>query len=213
MRMKKVIYILGFLSTCNLFFAQKDHIAFFAGLELQPGLKKYLPAFQMNGRIYVNDRISLGGELAYTQQNHSEDFGYPANRTRSYHTTFNILAQNDLIKKENFSLSVYISTGIYFLSLVNPDETYTEMSYNQIRGVWFVNEYEVPRRLSRDLFYNIQPGLDLSYKLGNITKEKVGVYLTSRIGYQFVMGNGSFINGTQLTKPVFSLGITFNGPK
>jgi hypothetical protein len=211
--MKKAIYILGFFVSCNLFFAQKDHIAFFAGLELQPALKGYAPAFQMNGRFYVNDRISLGGVLAYTQQNHSDNFGYLADRTRSFHTTFNALAQNDLIQKEKFSLSAYISTGVYFFSLVNPDETYTKSSYSEIDGVWFVNQYETPRRLSRDLFFNIQPGLDVSYKLGTITKENVGIYLTSRVGYQFVFGNGRNINGTQLTKPVASLGITLKGPK
>ncbi|WP_312903227.1 hypothetical protein [Chryseobacterium taichungense] len=211
--MKKAIYMLGFFVSCNLFFAQRDHIAFFAGLELQPALNGYAPAFQMNGRLYVNDRISLGAALAYTQQNHSDNFGYLADRTRSYHTTFNLLAQNDLIQKENFSLGIYISTGMYFLSLVNPDETYTQTTYNQFEDVWFVHQQEVPRRLSRNLFYNIQPGLDLSYKLGTITKEKVGIYLTSRVGYQFVLGNGDITNGTQLTKPVVSLGITFNGPK
>lgn len=210
--MKKISYLLGFLLSCNLF-AQKDHLAFFAGAELQPVINGYRPAFQMNGRFYVNDRISLGGLLAYTQQNHSDNFGYLADRTRSYHTTVNIIAQNDLIRKENFSLSAYISTGMYFLNLVNPDEMYTETSYNHIQGVWFVNQYEVPRKLSRDLFYNIQPGLDFSYKVGTITKEKVGIYITSRVGYQFVLGNGDITNGTQLTKPVVSLGVTFNGPK
>lgn len=211
--MKKAIYILGFMVSCNLFFAQKDHLAFFAGLELQPALKGYAPAFHMNARGYISDRISLGGVLAYTQQNHSDNFGYLADRTRSFHTTFNALAQNDLIQTEKFSLSAYLSTGVYFFRLVNPDQTYTETTYNQIEGIWFVHQQEVPRRLSRDVFYNLQPGLDVSYKMGTITKENVGIYLTSRVGYQFVFGNGRNINGAQLTKPVVSLGITLKGPK
>jgi len=211
--MKKTLCILGLFVSCHLFFAQKDHIAFYGGLELQPALRGYAPAFHMNARGYINDRISLGGVLTYTQQNHSDNFGYLADRTRSFHTTFNALAQNDLIQKEKFSLSAYISTGVYFFSLVNPDETYTKSTYSEIDGLWFVNQYETPRRLSRDLFFNIQPGLDASYKLGTITKENVGIYLTSRVGYQFVFGNGRNIDGAQLTKPVVSLGITLKGPK
>ncbi len=211
--MKKTLCILGFFVSCHLFFAQKDHIAFFAGAELQPALRGYAPAFHMNARGYINDRVSLGGVLTYTQQNHSDNFGYLADRTRSFHTTFNILAQNDLIQTEKFSLSAYLSTGAYFFRLVNPDETYTEITHNQIDGIWYEHAQEVPRKLSRDVFYNLQPGLDVSYKLGTITKEKVGIYLTSRVGYQFVFGNGRNIGGTQLTKPVISLGVTFNGPK
>ena len=108
---------------------------------------------------------------------------------------------------------MYLSTGLYFLSLVNPDETSTQTQYNEIDGMWIVNQYEVPRKLNRDLFFNVQGGVDFSVKLGSMTKENISVYLTTRAGYQFVLGNGDIANGNQFTKPVVSLGVTFKGNK
>ncbi|MDF2930961.1 MAG: hypothetical protein K0R36_292 [Chryseobacterium sp.] len=211
--MKKALYILVFLLSCPICFAQKDQIAFYAGIELQPGIRKYQPALHINMRSYINDRVSLGGALSLASEKHSENFGYSADRTRSNHIILNFLVQNDVINNEKVFFSTYLSTGLYFLSLVNPDETSTQTQYNEIDGIWIVNEYEVPRKLERDLFYNIQGGLDFSLKLGSITKENISVYLTTRAGYQFVFGNGDFAKGNQFSKPVVSLGVTFKGNK
>ncbi|WP_164998592.1 hypothetical protein [Chryseobacterium sp. 3008163] len=46
-----------------------------------------------------------------------------------------------------------------------------------------------------------------------MTKENISVYLTTRAGYQFVLGNGDIANGNQFTKTVVSLGVTFKGNK
>lgn len=211
--MKKPHYILGLLLSCQLFFAQKEKIAVFAGAELQPTVYKYQPAANINVRSYLNDRVSLGGALSFTSKKYSENFGYPADRTRSNHIILNFLAQNDFINTEKIVLSTYLSTGLYFLSLVNPDERTTETTYNEVEGIWLANEYDVPKKLSRDIFYNVQGGLDFSFKLATITEDEVGIYLTSRAAYQFVFGKGDFVNGNQFTKPVFSLGVTFKGNK
>ena len=211
--MKKALYILVFSLSGNLCFAQKDKIAFYGGIEWQPAIRKYQPAVHLNVRGYVNDRISLGAALSYTSEKHAENFGYLADRTRSNHATLNFLVQNDVINNDKVFFSTYLSTGLYFLSLVNPDETSTQTQYNEIDGMWIVNQYEVPRKLNRDLFYNIQGGVDFSVKIGSMTKENISVYLTTRAGYQFVLGNGDVANGNQFTKPVVSLGVTFKGNK
>jgi len=211
--MKKAHYILVFLLSCPICFAQKNRLAFYAGIELQPAIRAYQPALQMNVRSYINDRVSLGGALSFTGEKHAENFGYLANRTRSNHVTLNFLVQNDFVNTGKVYLSTYLSTGMYCISLVNPDETSSETAYNEIDGVWVVNDYEVPRRLSRDLFYNIQGGIDFSFKLGTVTKENISVYLTTRAGYQFVFGNGDFARGNQFTKPVASIGITLKENK
>lgn len=209
--MKKAHYILGLLLFSQLFFAQKEKLAFYFGAELQPTIYKYQPAAHINVRSYLNDRLSLGGTLSFTSKKYSENFGYPADRTRSNHIILNVLAQNDFINTEKVVLSTYLSTGLYFFSLVNPDEKTTETAYNDVDGIWLESEYDVPKKLSRDIFYNVQGGLDFSIKLATITEDKIGIYLTSRAAYQFVFGKGDFINGKQFTKPVFSLGVTFKG--
>lgn len=211
--MKKTHYILGLLLSSQLFFAQKEKLAVFAGVELQPTVYKYQSAANINVRSYLNDRVSLGGALSFTSKKYSENFGYAADRTRSNHIILNFLAQNDFINTEKFFLSTYLSTGVYFLSLVNPDERTTQTTYSEVEGIWLANEYEVPKKLSRNIFYNVQGGLDFSFKLATITEDEVGIYLTSRAAYQFVFGKGDFINGNQFTKPVFSLGVTFKGNK
>lgn len=211
--MKKVYYILALLLSSPLFFAQKEKVAFYFGAELQPTIYKYQPAVNINGRSYINDRVSLGGTLSFTSKKYAENFGYPADRTRSNHIILNFMAQNDFINTEKVVLSTYLSTGLYFFSLVNPDEKTTETAYNDVDGIWIESEYDVPKKLSRSIFYNVQGGLDFSVKLATITEEEIGIYLTSRAGYQFVFGNGNFINGNQFTKPVFSLGVTFKGNK
>ncbi|MBD3906183.1 hypothetical protein NAL32_16150 [Chryseobacterium sp. Ch-15] len=209
--MKKAHYILGFLLFSQLFFAQKEKLAFYFGAELQPTIFKYQPAAHINARSYLNDRLSLGGALSFTSKKYSENFGYQADRTRSNHIILNVLAQNDFINTEKVVLSTYLSTGLYFFSLVNPDEKTTQTTYNDIDGIWVESEYDVPKKLSRDIFYNVQGGVDFSVKLATITEDKIGIYLTSRAAYQFVFGKGDFINGNQFTKPVFSLGVTFKG--
>lgn len=209
--MKKAHYILGFLLFSPLFFAQKEKLAFYFGAELQPTIFKYQPAAHINARSYLNDRLSLGGALSFTSKKYSENFGYQADRTRSNHIILNVLAQNDFINTEKVVLSTYLSTGLYFFSLVNPDEKTTQTTYNDIDGIWVESEYDVPKKLSRDIFYNVQGGVDFSVKLATITEDKIGIYLTSRAAYQFVFGKGDFINGNQFTKPVFSLGVTFKG--
>jgi hypothetical protein len=211
--MKKVHYILALFLSSPLFFAQKEKVAFYFGAELQPIVYKYQSALNINARSYLNDRVSLGGSFSFASNKYAENFGYPADRTRSNHIILNVLAQNDFINTEKVVFSTYLSTGLYLFNLVNPDEKTTEIVYNDIDGVWIANEYEVPRRLSRNIFYNVQAGLDFSVKLATITEEEVGIYLTSRAGYQFVFGKSDFVNGNQFTKPVFSLGITFKGNK
>lgn len=209
--MKKTHYILGLLLSCQLFFAQKEKLAIFAGVEMQPVIYKYQPAANLNVRSYINDRISLGGAFSFTTKKYSENFDYSADRTRSNHIILNFLAQNDFINTDKVVLSTYLSTGLYFFSLVNPDEKTTEISHSEVDGVWYENEYEVPKKLSRSIFYNIQGGLDFSLKLATISEDDLGIYLTTRAAYQFVFGNGDFLNGNQFTKPVFSLGVTFKG--
>ncbi|MBO6185815.1 MAG: hypothetical protein J6O88_14195 [Chryseobacterium sp.] len=209
--MKKAHYILGFLLFSQLFFAQKEKLAFYFGAELQPTIYKYQPTAHINARSYLNDRLSLGGALSFTSKKYSENFGYQADRTRSNHIILNVLAQNDFINTEKVVLSTYLSTGLYFFSLVNPDEKTTQTTYNDIDGIWVESEYDVPKKLSRNIFYNMQGGLDFSVKLATITEDKIGIYLTSRAAYQFVFGKGDFINGNQFTKPIFSLGVTFKG--
>lgn len=211
--MKKTYLILAFLLSAPLFFAQQDKIAVYAGVELQPAIYKYQPTANIHVRTYLNDRISLGGAFSYTTKKHDENFGYQANRTRSNHIILNVLAQNDFINTDKIVFSTYISTGMYFLGLVNPDEKTTEISYTEIDGIVTESEYEVPKKLSRDIFYNLQGGLDFSVKLASITEDSVGIYLTTRAAYQFVFGKGDFVNGNQFTKPVFSLGVTFKGNK
>lgn len=211
--MKKVYPFLAFLLSCPLFFAQKEKVAFYFGAELQPTIYKHQPAIHVNARSYLNDRISLGGALSFTSKKYNENFGYAADRTRSNHIILNFLAQNDFINTEKVVFSTYLSTGLYFFSLVNPDEKTTEITHNEVDGVWYENEYEVPKKLSRSIFYNMQGGLDFSVKLATITEDEIGIYLTSRAGYQFVFGNGDSINGNQFTKPVFSLGVTFKGDR
>lgn len=211
--MKKSYYILALLLSSSLLFAQRDKVAFYFGAELQPTIYKYQPAAHINVRSYLNNRVSLGGTFSYTTKKYNENFGYAADRTRSNHIILNFLAQNDFINTEKVVFSTYLSTGLYFFSLVNPDEKTTEITHNEVDGVWYENEYEVPKKLSRSIFYNMQGGLDFSVKLASMTEQEVGIYLTSRVGYQFVFGNGDFINGNQFTKPVFSVGVTFKGNK
>lgn len=211
--MKKIHALLALLLTTPLFFAQQDKIAVYAGVELQPTIYKYQPAAHINVRSYLNDRVSLGGAFSFTSKKYNEGFGYSANRTRSNHIILNVLAQNDFISSDKVVFGMYVSTGLYFFRLVNPDEKTTEISYTEVDGVVTENEYEVPTKLSRDIFFNVNAGLDVSVKLAKITEESASIYLTTRAGYQHVVGKGDFLSGNQFSKPVFSLGITIKGDK
>ncbi|WP_312342683.1 hypothetical protein [Chryseobacterium binzhouense] len=210
--MKKTFYILA-LSAGTYCFAQTDQLAVYAGVEMQPAIRSYQPAAQFNARAYLNEKISLGGAVSFALEKHPQNFGFSAERTRSQHTTLNFMVQNDFANTEKLSFSTYLSTGMYLVALVNPDDKTNEIFYNDLDGVWNANPYKVPRRLNRDLFYNIQGGFDFSYRLTTISKEKVSLYLTSRAGYQFVFGKGDFSTGSQFTKPVFCLGVTFKANK
>lgn len=211
--MKKAISILGIVLCSTLAFAQKNQIAFYAGLEMQPALTKYKPAISVNGRSYIDEHWSFGASISYTTEKHNQNFGYRAYRTRSNHTTINFLAQNDLIRNETLFLSAFVSSGLYRLILVNPDEYTLEETYSEIDGVWHVYQEEVPRKLQRDLYFNLQTGLDFSVKLATVPNQDFSIYLTSRASYQFVPGKKDLSKNNQFSQPIISIGVTLKGYK
>lgn len=194
----------------GIIFAQSNNqLAIFGGTDYQPALKGHHIGFDLMGRYYLDEKLSLGLGFAYTSNNYREGFGYETDRTLMYNVLLNSVAQYDFFKNESFFAGVFLANGVSIVTLRDRNDTKTR---EYIDETWQTTEIEVPKRLGRDAFYILTPGIDFSCKVATLDEEfKTHLYITSRIGYQKAFGDGDFGKPENFSGFLFLLGVMIRG--
>lgn len=207
--MKTIYTFLTVLFSMTIFAQSGNEFAVFGGGNYQPVLKAHQFGLDFTGRYYVSENLSLGLGFAYSSKKYRDGFGYETDRTLTHNVLLNSVVQYDFLNNENISVGAYLLNGVSIITLRDSNDTKTREVTEEIDGIWYTREVEVPKRLNRDAFYVITPGLDFSVKVANLDPEfDTKMYITSRIGYQMAFGNQDFATAKNYTDFVFSLGIT-----
>lgn len=210
--MKAIHTLLVFLFSVATFSQSNNQLAVFGGANYQPVLKGNHFGLDLLARYYLDENISLGLEFAYTSKKYNQGFGYETDRTIMHNVVLNSVAQYDFMKSKRFVAGAFVSNGVSIITLRDRNDTRLREITEEIGGIWYTREVEVPKRLGRDSFYILTPGIDLSYRVATLDEEfNTYLYITSRIGYQVAFGSGDFAKPKNFTDFVLSLGVTIKG--
>lgn len=187
-------------------FAQKEDLAVFGGVNFQKNAAENFIGGELSARYYVDNQLSLGIQSIYSSKKFNDGFIYLTDKTILNNLTLNTLVQYDVLKNDKFMAGVYLGNGIRFKTLRNLNDAETYEYYDEYGYPYYM---DVPKKLNRDVFYVLTPGLDLSFKVAELGKlEKVGLYLTSRSGYQFTFGQDQLTNKNISRNLIWSIGLT-----
>ena len=204
---KHLLFLLIFSSVLS--FAQKEDLAFFAGLNFQKEASENFVGGEISARFYVDNKFSVGLQTIFASKKFNDGFDYLTDRTILNNITLNSLIQYDLLSNDKFFVGLYLGNGIRFKTLRNLNDVDIYENYDEFGNVDYT---EVPKKLNRDLFYVVTPGIDVSFKIAELGKmEKVGLYFTSKSGYQFSFGQDDLFKRNNSKNMVFSIGLTLKG--
>lgn len=210
--MKTITTFLALLFSTIIFAQSNNQLAVFGGMNYQPILKGNAIAGDLTARYYVGEKLSLGVGFDYTFKKYNQGFGYLTDRTLMHNVTLNSIVQYDFLHSEKLTVGAFVANGASIVTLRDRNETRTTETTQEIDGIWQTTIVEVPKRLGRDAFYILTPGIDFSYKVASLDEEfNVNLYITSRVGYQMAFGSGDFAKPKNFTDFVLMLGVTVKG--
>src|SRR5690606_13616023 len=210
--MKTIIAFLALLFSTMIFAQSDNQLAVFGGVNYQPILKGNTIAGDITARYYVGEKLSLGLEVGYTFRKYNQGFGFLTDRTLMHNVTLNSVVQYDFLHNEKLTVGAFLANGVSMVTLRDRNDTRTTETTQEINGIWQTTIVEVPKRLGRDAFYILTPGIDFSYKVASLDEEfNTNLYITSRVGYQMAFGSGDFSKPKNFTDFVLMLGVTVKG--
>lgn len=190
--------------------AQGD-LAATLGVTTVPNFNNQSTGFDMSVRYYFTDNFSAGGSFYFSKSKFNHGFGYDTDRTLINKYSITIPFQYDLVQMENLSVGLGFSTGVLVNELRNRRETTEEEYWDDSSGIGMT--WRVPAFLKNNTFFTATPFAEASYKILSIdTADPTFLYVTAKIGYQNVFGNGSFSKASDFSDTIFSFGLTIKGP-
>lgn len=209
--MKQLLLFFTFLFTqITLAQSQQNDLAVTIGATTIPAFNKNKIGLDITARYYFTDAFSGGLSLNIVSPKYNHGFGYDTDRTLINMYSFSVPLQYDVVNTEKLTLSFGFSNGILLNILRNQNDSKEVIQYDPDTGMGYSTH--VPRRLKTDSYYILTPYADVSYRLVALdVKETAFMYLTSKVGYRNVFGNGSFSKSSDFSNYVVSLGLTFKG--
>ena len=208
----KNLVLLSTLLFAQITFAQsqQNDLAVTIGATTMPAFNKNKIGLDLTGRYYFTDAFSGGLSLNIVSPKYNHGFGFDTDRTLINMYSFSIPLQYDVVNTEKLTLSFGFSNGILLNILRNRNESNEVINYDPDTGIGYTTQ--VPRKLKTDSYYTLTPYADVSYRLMAIDIEETAfMFLTSKVGYRNVFGNGSFSKPSDFSNYIVSLGITFKG--
>ncbi len=210
--MKAISTFVALLFSIMIFAQSNNQLAVFGGMSYQPILRASTVGGDLTGRYYVGEKLSLGLGFDYTFKKYNQGFGYLTDRTLMHNVRLNAIAQYDFLNSEKLRVGAFAANGAAIVTLRDRNDTKTTETTQEIDGIWQTIIVETPKRLGRDAFYILTPGIDFSYKVATLDPEfNTDLYVTSRVGYQLALGSGDFAKPKNFTDFIFSLGVTIKG--
>jgi len=202
--MKHLLLLSAFLFA-QLTFAQSEQgdLSLTIGVTTIPAFNKHKIGLDFSVRHYLTDAFSGGINFNTVSPKYNHGFGYNTDRTLINMYNISIPFQYDVINTEKLSLGFGLSNGILLNVLRNRNEPREENDFNPDLGT------HIPRRLKTESYFTLTPYVDLSYPLVALdAKETTFIFVTSKVGYRNVFGNGSFSKSNDFSNYTISLGIT-----
>ena len=209
--MKHLLLFLSFLFGQITFAqSQQNDLAVTIGATTIPAFNKNKIGFDLTGRYYFTDAFSGGLSLNIISPKYNHGFGFDTDRTLINMYSFSVPLQYDVVNTEKLTLSFGFSNGILLNILRNRNESKEVIQYDPDTGIGYTTQ--VPRKLKTDSYYTLTSYADVSYRLVALdTNETAFMFVTSKVGYRNVFGNGSFSKSKEFSNYVVSLGLTFKG--
>lgn len=190
--------------------AQGD-LAITLGAVTTPNFGNQGIGFDLSARYYFTDAFSAGGNFYFAKTRFNYGFGYDTDRTLINKYSISVPFQYDVVQTKNFSLGFGFSIGVLINELRDRNQTTEEAYWDSSLGIGVA--WQAPVFLKSDTFFTGTPFTEASYKLLPVdTKDPTFLFLTAKLGYQNVFGNGSFSKATDFSDMVFSIGLTIKGP-
>ncbi len=209
--MKYLLLLSAFLFTQISFSqSQQNDLAVTLGAVSVPAFNKHKIGFELSARYYFTDAFSGGISLNAASPKYKHGFGYDTDRTLINMYRIGIPLQYDFINTQKLTLGFGFSNGVLLNILRNRNDTKEVEHYDSDTGIGYTTH--VSRRLKTDAYYTLTPYADLSYRVVALDSKEISfLYLTSKLGYQNVFGNGSFSKSNDFSNYVVSLGFTIKG--
>lgn len=209
--MKKLLLLSALLfAQITLAQSQQNDLALTIGATTMPAFNKNKIGLDLTGRYYFTDAFSGGLSLNIVSPKYNHGFGFDTDRTLINMYSFSIPLQYDVVNTEKLTLSFGFSNGILLNILRNRNESKEVIQYDPDTGIGYSTQ--VPRKLKTDSYYTLTPYADVSYSLLPLdANETAFMFLTAKVGYRNVFGNGSFSKPSDFSNYIVSLGFTFKG--
>lgn len=209
--MKHLLLFFAFLFAHTAFAqSQQNDLAVTIGATTMPAFNKNKIGLDVSARYYFTDAFSGGLSLNIVSPKYNHGFGFDTDRTLINMYSFSVPLQYDVVNTERLSLSFGFSNGILLNILRNRNESKEVIQYDPDTGNGYSTQ--VPRKLITDSYYTLTPYADVSYGLLSLDSNETNfIFLTAKLGYQNVFGNGLFSKSNDFSNYIVSLGFTFKG--
>lgn len=210
--MKPLLALLCFLFFQNTFAqTEQNDLSVHLGAVTIPSFDQHKIGVDISFRYYFTDAFSGGLGFSTASPRFNKGFGFDTDRTLVNMYAITIPMQYDVINTEKFSLGLGFSNGLLLNILRNRNETTEQEHWDPDTGIG--TSWNVPKRLKTDSYYILTPYAEASYKLFTIdSNDPTFLFLTGKIGYQNVFGNGQFSKSNDFRNYILSLGLTIKGP-
>lgn len=191
--------------------SQQKDLAITLGATTIPNFDNQGIGFDLSARYYFTDAFSAGGNFYTASPKFKHGFGYDTDRTVINMYGISIPLQYDVVGTEKFTLGLGFSSGFLINVLRNRNETKEEEYWDSDTGLR--TTWRVPVRLKTDTYFIMIPYTELSYKAFTLDqKDQTSLFVTAKLGYQNVFGNGVFSKANDFSNYIISLGVTIKGP-
>jgi hypothetical protein len=152
-----------------------------------------------NVRLYTIKKFATGINICLTSGKIADNFSFNLVSPYMHYNKVSILNQYDIIQKTRLHIGITIENGIAFFKL--GDDNHNIKSYS----LWG-NNYKI-QHIATDEYYVLEPGLNISYYLGN----REDLFLTLKGAQRFVFGSGVYSTPERFNGYNIELGISIIG--
>lgn len=191
--------------------SQQNDLAVTLGATTMPNFDRQSIGFDLSARYYFTDAFSAGGNFFVASSKFNQGFGYDTDRTLINMYGISIPLQYDIVNKEKFALGLGFSSGFLINVLRNRNETTEENYRDSDTGIG--TTWNVPVKLKTNTYFAMTPFAEMSYKTLTLDEDDgTALFVTAKLGYQNIFGNGSYSKAKDFSDYIISLGVTIKGP-
>lgn len=167
-----------------------------------PILNRNFFGFAADGKYYVEQKWGTGFSFAISSKKVSSDYSFDVGEPDVSYISIGWLNQLDVVQEESVRVGFNLNNGVAIVNLRDRSETETVLGE--------FGPDEVPVSKATNVFYIIEPGITLSFRLIK-TKNTPDVFLTTQAKYRKAFGSADFGKTQDFSNYFIGVGISFIG--